>query len=120
MIEDIPRRIHDPKVPEYLKEMPEIEGDFFVINTWRELGRAQPGYMSAEPLSWAEINGWASATGATLSKWELETIRFLSCEYVNQLRLSRDENCPAPYQPALTLEQQKKHAKLLRQKLRGK
>ena len=79
--------------------MPEIEGDFFIINCWRELGRAQPGYMSNEPLSWAEINGWVSATGSQLSKWELETIRILSCEYVIQLRLSQDDKCPPPNMP---------------------
>jgi hypothetical protein len=107
-------------VPEYLKEMPDIEGDFFVINIWRELGRAQPGYMSAEPLSWTEIGNWANVTGATLTKWELETVRILSCEYVMQLRLSQDENCPAPYTPELTLAQKKQHAKLLRQRMRNR
>src|SRR5690606_21276191 len=105
-------RIKDSSVPEYLKVMPDIEGDLFIINIWRELGRAQSGYMAAEPLSWTEIGNWASSTGASLSKWELETVRILSCEYVSQLRESQDENCPPPYTPELTMAQKKQHAKL--------
>jgi len=103
-----------------MKELPEIEGSDFCLSVLRSLGVAVMGYAAIEPLPWTEISAYQSATGVRLTAWEAETVRILSEQYVAQVRASDDENCPAPYTPEMTPAMKKAHAKLLRQKLRGK
>ena len=85
----------------------------------RSLGGAVSGYASILPIPWAEISAYQDATGIRLTAWEAETVRILSEHYVDQARVSTDENCSPPYSPELTEAEQREHAKWLRKKLRG-
>lgn len=113
------RRIASAEIPQFMKALPPIEGDFFCIEVLRSMGYGVAGYASAEPLPWSEINAYQLATGIKLDTFEAETVRVLSEVWADQVSKSRDWNCEPPYKPQLTVDQQKEHAKWLRKKLRG-
>lgn len=45
-------------------------------------GRASNGF-GANPLSWVEIKAWADLTGKSPNEWEIEVIKAIDMEYLN-------------------------------------
>ena len=91
-------------------------GDFTCINALEAMGSAKAGGMSLVPLDPPHIESWMRITGRYLTPWECETVMMLSDAYCSQARISSDSDCPSPYTPEID---QRAHAKMLRQKMRG-
>lgn len=100
---------------EALKVFPPIEGDFTCINALQSMGNAKAGYMSLVPIDPPHIESWMRITGRHLTPWECETVLMLSEAYCSQARISSDD-CDPPYLPPID---QKAHAKMLRNKMKG-
>lgn len=62
-----------------------------------EIGPTEAGGMGAVPLSWREIDAWASRTFARPSAWEARLLRRLSAEYLAESRAAEDPHRPTPW-----------------------
>jgi len=70
-----------------------------------------------KPLSWRELDAWASRTGNYVDEFVSTTLMQMSRAYYAQRMDSRAENCPPPFAARKTVEQEKALAKQLRSAL---
>lgn len=68
-----------------------------VTERWIEIGMIQSGGMAPTALDWREIVAFATATGLTLTTWEVRTIRAMSVAYIGEGRRAEAETCPPPW-----------------------
>lgn len=69
----------------------------YIVEFLMEVGPIEPSGMEGGPVSWTTLYHWQQQVGITLQPWELRLIRTLSAEYLDQMRKSRDPDCPAPW-----------------------
>lgn len=70
-----------------------------VFDWLMEVGPAEPGAAGQVPVSWREIDAWATRTYQRPSAWEARTIRRLSGEYLAEIHAAEDHTRPAPWSP---------------------
>jgi len=61
------------------------------------LWQCGPIMPSGEPVTWGELDSWATRTGRTLTRWEAESLRSMSEHYATMRRRASDPQCPAPW-----------------------
>lgn len=67
-----------------------------------EIGITETTGMGPAPLSWRELGEWQRITGVALAPWEARLLRQLSLSYIAEGRRAESENCPPPWQAAVT------------------
>ncbi len=73
-----------------------------IIARLLEIGLTEAAGMGSGPVSWQAIDAWCNRTGIDLLPWEAKLIRSLSVAYVAEGRNAESENCPPPWQAAVT------------------
>ena len=91
--------------------MPETIGHEYLIGWLLEIGIAMYSGMGVAPITYSEIYAWAD--GIELTPWEAKTIREMSVEYVSYSQKASESNCPPPFAPPKTIDQQKDLSKRL-------
>lgn len=51
----------------------------------------------SDGITFQELKSYCELTKTKLTKFEINTIRTLSYEYINMLRLAKDKDCEQPY-----------------------
>lgn len=64
-----------------------------VISAWIDAGKSS----GSDSLSWGDITAWTKASKCNFNPWVLKTIKKMSDEYVYQLAISRQADCPPPF-----------------------
>jgi hypothetical protein len=62
-----------------------------------EIGPTVAAGMGEAPISHGEIRVWQDNTGVELQTWEVQLLRRLSIEHLNQSQLASDPHCKPPY-----------------------
>jgi len=94
----LPARIEPFRVGKLPPPLPELTARH-VYDWLMEAGPIQNGAMGQAPLSWGEIDRWASGTSTRLSAWDRRMLRRLSTEYLSELHAAEDHTRPAPWSP---------------------
>ena len=77
--------------------LPPVPAELRYLLDWlMDAGPALPGMSGPVPLTWVELQAWATLTGVPLRPWEAQTLRRLSSEYASTLITAEAPDCPAP------------------------
>jgi hypothetical protein len=76
--------------------MPTLHGFDYIVEWLSVIGPVMPDSSGIYPLNYQEIESWQRQTGTELTPWEVETLRRLSCEYVNYIKTYSGEKVPCP------------------------
>jgi len=79
---------------------PPTDGLEVVIGHFHEVGRVGYSGMGVTPLTWQEIDSWASTTSLQLPVWERLAIHEMSMAYVGEYNQASDPNREAPFSVA--------------------
>lgn len=77
--------------------LPDIGSGIYIINWLHEAGLLTATGMGVAPLSWQEIEAWASVTETQTELWERLMIKELSEVYVRELNVASAKDAPSPY-----------------------
>jgi hypothetical protein len=79
-----------------LVQLPDVE-DGFIVEWMNEVGWYQVGMSGLIPITWTELNAWATMTSTNVTPSESILMMNLSKAYVGQFNQSDDRNTPAPF-----------------------
>lgn len=84
-----------------LVSFPELPDFEWLAKVFMELGMFNTAAYSPSVILLSEITHWEYLNGVKLTGWEVCTLREMSTAYIAQLAPSAEEECPAPYSPAV-------------------
>lgn len=70
----------------------------FILDYLLEIGLSMMSSGGLTAVTWTEIKSWKALTCTELTVSEIKLIRELSLRYVSQYLLSKDPNCPRPFE----------------------
>ena len=88
--------------------MPEVIGCWHILDYITELGFVENNGFSPSPLSFSEIESWATLGKINLRIYEVQWIRSLSFSYLDQIKKSADPLCPPPFRPEAIMTPKKR------------
>ncbi len=87
-------------------ELPELEGESYLLDILFDVGPYVPSGMGEMPLAYGQLESWQRLMGVELSPWEARTLQRLSRAYCGQLAASADPAVSAPGSAIETPEQE--------------
>lgn len=79
--------------------LPDLDGAEYIVSALSSVGEARVDGDRLVAVSWTDITGWISATGASMTAGEVEAIKHLSVSYVNQYYKSIEPGTQSPCIP---------------------
>lgn len=73
--------------------MPPLEGGDHVLEHLWAVGPV----LGEGPVTHAELRAYQDNTGVEMTEWEVQTVRRLSIEYLNESRRATKRDCPPPW-----------------------
>ncbi len=83
-------------------DMPDMGAFGQITEYFDELGAVRQLPEGVTPLCYAEIDGWAKATGTEISHWVAVVLMNMSRQYYYQMGRSSDPGAKAPYTASRT------------------
>ncbi len=89
--------------------LPTVHAGSYLLGMLFDVGPVKPMPMSA-PVAIDEIDLWAYQANRSISllPWEAEVIRDLSREYASMLAEASAPNCPPPYFPSKSMDEERR------------
>jgi len=89
------RELH--KDPDYQPDMPSVEGAAYLLGYLFDVGPVLAAGMGPGPITYTELAAWCQLHSIELEPWEVQFMRRLSFEYLNELRAAEQPDRPAPW-----------------------